>query len=100
LQILGDAWLARIFDNEHEFKRLDFTLAEVSSSAAWVRKAAEQRAACSQGSAAATLQQLQANASQPKHARAQLNGGEGAVERIPGPEDAARVTLDPLFAWD
>lgn len=39
VQVHGDAWIARIFDNEDEFKRLDFKLAEVSSSAAWVRAA-------------------------------------------------------------
>jgi hypothetical protein len=33
----GDAFLARVFDNEDEFERLDFTLPEVSSSAPWVK---------------------------------------------------------------
>jgi hypothetical protein len=36
-QVHGDAFLARVFDNEDDFERLDFTLREVSSSAAWVR---------------------------------------------------------------
>lgn len=36
-QIRGDAFLARVFDNEEHFERQDFTLAEVSSSAAWVK---------------------------------------------------------------
>ena len=33
----GDAFLARVRDNEEEFQRLDFTLREVSSSSAWVK---------------------------------------------------------------
>lgn len=33
LSVAGDAFFGRIFDNEDDFKRLDFTLAELSSSA-------------------------------------------------------------------
>ena len=36
-QVHGDAFLARVFDNEDEFERLDLTLPEVSSSAPWVK---------------------------------------------------------------
>ncbi len=36
-QVQGDAFLARVFDNEDEFKRMDFTLREVSSGAPWVK---------------------------------------------------------------
>ena len=36
-QVQGDVFLARIFDNEDEFQRLDFTLREVSSGAPWVK---------------------------------------------------------------
>ena len=36
-QVRGDAFLARVRDNEEEFQRLDFTLREVSSSAPWVK---------------------------------------------------------------
>ena len=42
VQVRGDIFVARVFDNEDEFKRLDFTLAEVSSSADWMRQAALQ----------------------------------------------------------
>lgn len=41
-QVHGDAWVGRIFDNDDDFKRLNFTLAELSSSAAWVVKAVQQ----------------------------------------------------------
>lgn len=40
VDIRGDAFIARTFDNEDDFKRLDFTLSEVSSSAEWVKCAA------------------------------------------------------------
>ena len=39
LQVRGDVFLARVFDSEEDFKRLDFTLGEVSSSAPWVKQA-------------------------------------------------------------
>ena len=38
-QVLGDAFIARIFDDDDGFKRLDFTLDECSSDAAWMKKA-------------------------------------------------------------
>ena len=41
-QVRGDVFVARVFDNEDEFKRLDFTLSEVSSSADWIKEAATQ----------------------------------------------------------
>lgn len=37
LQVNGDAFIGRTFDNGDDFKRLDFTVSEVSSSAAWVQ---------------------------------------------------------------
>ena len=37
IQVQGDVFLARVFDNEDEFQRLDFTLREVSSGAPWVK---------------------------------------------------------------
>jgi len=40
LEVRGDAFLARIFDDENNFKRLDLPLSEVSSSADWVKQAA------------------------------------------------------------
>lgn len=40
----GDVFIARTFDNEDDFKRLDFSVSEVSSRAAWIREAAAQNA--------------------------------------------------------
>lgn len=42
LQVCGDAFIARIYDDEDKFERLDFQLSEVSSSAPWVKAAREQ----------------------------------------------------------
>jgi len=42
VQVRGDVFVARVFDNEDDFKRLDFTLGEVSSSAPWVKQAVAQ----------------------------------------------------------
>lgn len=39
VQVRGDVFLARVFDNGDDFKRLDFALSEVSSTAAWVKEA-------------------------------------------------------------
>ena len=39
--IVGDAFIARIIDDEERFERHDFTLSEVSSSAPWVKRAFE-----------------------------------------------------------
>ena len=37
LQVNGDAFIGRTYDNGDDFKRLDFTVSEVSSSAPWVQ---------------------------------------------------------------
>mmetsp|Transcript_13814 Transcript_13814/g.37338 ORF Transcript_13814/g.37338 Transcript_13814/m.37338 type:complete len:341 (+) Transcript_13814:39-1061(+) len=42
VQVRGDVFMARIFDNEDNFKRLDFTLGDLSSSAPWVAQAQQQ----------------------------------------------------------
>jgi len=40
MQVRGDAFIGRIFDNEDEFRRLDFAISEMSSTAGWVKEAA------------------------------------------------------------
>lgn len=37
VQVNGDAFIGRTFDNGDDFRRLDFKVSEVSSSAAWVQ---------------------------------------------------------------
>ena len=51
----GDAFLARVFDNEDNFERLDFTLREVASSAQWVKEAAAQNEAKMRGDGAGSI---------------------------------------------
>ena len=41
-QVRGDVFVARTFDNEEDFKRLDFTISEVSSRADWIKEARAQ----------------------------------------------------------
>jgi hypothetical protein len=63
-QVQGDAFLARIFDSEVDFERLDFNLKEVTSSATWVKEAAAQNEAKRRGdSAASVFQRMQASPS-------------------------------------
>jgi hypothetical protein len=60
MQVSGDVFLGRYFDNEEDFKRMDFTQADLSSAAPWVREARaqlmqqlrQQQPAASGGSAA------------------------------------------------
>lgn len=42
LQVSGDVFIGRYFDNEEDFKRLDFTASELSSSAGWIKDARTQ----------------------------------------------------------
>lgn len=49
LDVKGDCFVARIMDNEEDFKRLDFRLSELNSSAAWVREARDQTQRKAQG---------------------------------------------------
>jgi len=59
LQVKGDAFLARVMDSDAEFERQDFLLSEVSSSAPWVKAAADQAAArAKRGSAEAIMRQM------------------------------------------
>lgn len=61
MQVQGDAFLARVFDNEDDFERLDFTLREVSSNSPWVKEAAAQNEAKRQGDGAdSILRRMQA----------------------------------------
>lgn len=41
-QVKGDAFIARVLDDGDNFERMDLTLDEVSSGAAWVRQARAQ----------------------------------------------------------
>lgn len=38
----GDAFIARVYDDEDSFRRMDFTLPELASDAPWVKAAKQQ----------------------------------------------------------
>jgi hypothetical protein len=40
--VVGDAFAARFFDNDDDFKRMDFVLSELDSGAPWIKIAREQ----------------------------------------------------------
>eukprot|EP00892_Ulva_mutabilis_P003951 jgi/Ulvmu1/1928/UM012_0088.1 len=42
-KVQGDAWVARVFDDEDSFERLDFHSADLEASAPWIAMAAQQR---------------------------------------------------------
>jgi hypothetical protein len=93
IQVHGDAWMARFFDNEDDFKRLDFQLSEVSSGAPWVRTAKAQRDANAQAAPPAeAMRQLQ-SAADARRAPAQSSQPAAAPKQLeaPPPSEAARV---------
>ena len=56
LEVKGDAFLARVRDDGNDvFERLDFSLPDVSSSAAWVKQAEAQNRKKAEGESAAAL---------------------------------------------
>lgn len=99
-------FIGRLFDNEEDFKRLDFTMADLSSSAAWIRAARQQLARRSErsGDTQAVLQRLQqhqggqqsaAGASAARAAAAAGNGGAAAAaaavqQQQQSPSDVAK----------
>ena len=63
MQVRGDAFLARVYDNGDDFERMDFTLGEMSSSATWVKQAhAQNERKRKAEDPAASLQRLQQQA--------------------------------------
>jgi hypothetical protein len=86
LQVNGDVFLGRYMDNEEDFERMDFTKADLSSSAPWVADAQRQIARRSErsGDAQALLQRLQQQQQQPAAA------GSGS-KAVASPADAAKA---------
>ncbi|KAK9805705.1 hypothetical protein WJX73_000447 [Symbiochloris irregularis] len=67
LEVNGDAFLARVFDNGDDFERRDFDLNDVSSTAAWVKQARAQNERKRRAEdPAAALQRIQQQADRPK----------------------------------
>lgn len=63
--VLGDAFLAKMWDDQDGFERQDITTADVRSDAAWVREAAERNANRTDPSAAAKQLGINTAASMP-----------------------------------
>lgn len=61
LQVSGDVFIGRYFDNEEDFRRMDFTQSELSSAAPWIREARQQlmRRSERNSSTQTLMQQLQ-----------------------------------------
>lgn len=38
VEVKGDAFVGRIFDNDDDFRRLDFTMGDLSSDAPWIKQ--------------------------------------------------------------
>jgi len=41
IRVIGDAWIARLYDNQEDFQRMDFTLDDLKSDTDWMKKAKE-----------------------------------------------------------
>ena len=113
IQVHGDAWIARFFDDEDGFRRLDFHLSEVSSAEQWVRTAKAQRDAKAHDRPAAEAFSQLAGSIQPKRQRSEKplaapqntvapssTGAPPERKHIepPPPADAARVQCCQLLS--
>ena len=96
--IVGDAFIARILDDDDRFERKDFTLAEVSSSTPWVKRAFELNVQKKQN-AGDVQEQLRAMGA--------MNGAAenlGLQEQLPEPTDPALIgavdrDADHGYSW-
>ncbi|KAE8896684.1 hypothetical protein PF005_g13615 [Phytophthora fragariae] len=65
LEVKGDAFIGRVFDNDDDFVRMDFRLSEVSGGAAWVQQGKQQAAAAAAGTGGAAAGAALARAKAP-----------------------------------
>ncbi|KAH7476232.1 hypothetical protein PRIC1_000244 [Phytophthora ramorum] len=65
LEVKGDAFIGRVFDNDDDFVRMDFRLGEVSGDAQWVQTAKLQSAAAAAGNGGAAAGAALARAKAP-----------------------------------
>ncbi|CEG45705.1 protein [Plasmopara halstedii] len=85
LEVKGDAFIARVFDNDDDFVRMDFRLSEVSGDAPWVEMAKLQSAASATGNGRA--------AEGAALARAKTSGKimlPGSIQRICGADRCSK----------
>ncbi|CAI5733210.1 unnamed protein product [Peronospora destructor] len=65
LEVKGDAFIGRVFDNDDDFERMDFRLSDVSGDAPWVQTAKFQAAAAAAGNGGAAAGAALARAKAP-----------------------------------
>jgi hypothetical protein len=66
VNVMGDAFIGKIFDNEDDFNRLDFTMNDLSGDAAWMKMASMQAKKSAGPGAAERLRAEMAQSSSPK----------------------------------
>lgn len=88
-QVSGDVFIGRYFDNEEDFQRLDFTMAELSSSSQWIKEAKQQimRRSERSGDAQAMLNRLQ---HPPQQQQAAGGPASSAVQPPQSPSDVEK----------
>lgn len=91
----GDIFLGRVFDNDDDWRRVDFTLADCSSDAAWVKSTKQIREAS--GSAAAPTQ-MAATADQQQEwmQKMQLDSSKGTTKEVQWNQNLEEITLEIL----
>lgn len=92
VQVNGDVFIGRYFDNEEDFKRLDFTAAELSSSAAWISEANKQlqRRSERSGDTQALMQRLQQQQQQQQQERLPEGARQAALVQSPADVEKAK----------
>lgn len=96
MQVRGDAFVGRMFDNEDHFVRLDLGLGELGSGAAWVRQAAEQAAArLREGDRAADF--MARMQQQQQQGRGQAGRAPSATVRELSPAEAEKEAGNAAF---
>mmetsp|Transcript_9973 Transcript_9973/g.29916 ORF Transcript_9973/g.29916 Transcript_9973/m.29916 type:complete len:352 (-) Transcript_9973:950-2005(-) len=104
MEVRGDAFLARVLDDGEAFDRLDLTVSEVSSSARWVKDAAEQnrrKAGSKQSEELAARMQASVSAADRARSGAQASSsgaGKAVVTEEVSPAEAAKAAGNKAFA--
>ncbi|KAF4039103.1 MYND finger [Phytophthora infestans] len=85
LEVKGDAFIGRVFDNDDDFVRMDFRLSEVSGDAPWVQTAKVQSAAAAAGNGGAAAGAALARAKAPGKVMM-----PGSIQRICGADRCSK----------
>uniref|UniRef100_M4BD24 MYND-type domain-containing protein n=1 Tax=Hyaloperonospora arabidopsidis (strain Emoy2) TaxID=559515 RepID=M4BD24_HYAAE len=85
LEVKGDAFIGRVFDNDDDFVRMDFRLSEISGDAPWVQTAKSQAAAAANGHGGAAAGAALARAKAPDKMML-----PGSIQRICGADRCSK----------